>query len=338
MHSEFSESESSRCVDRRQAWTSARFRLRAQPRLASQPRWVTKTRAGLTLLELMVVLVILSIVATVALQSLQPQVDSQRFTSASRLLDEIKIASIGPQQKYQVDGTPLISGFISDVGRLPEAFTDVLTNNTNPLDSPEILSELWNAESELATRFPYGFRAGPNQPVDYSRVRIPCGWRGPYMQLAIGANALKDPWGQSPTVLSDAKGYANTVQISLPASDNDNTPEELSIDLESGKVEVTGKVLLDNPDNSTVRVALLTPQPETSLTTLVVLDDEDPMPDSFRFRDVPVGLRAIVCEVDGEKQTKYLQVPHSGLTVCFDFQNDNQAPTAATSASLESND
>ena len=58
-----------------------------------------RIRAGLTLLELMVVLVILAIVATVAVQSLQPQVDSQRFESAASLLEEIKTATLGPAQK-----------------------------------------------------------------------------------------------------------------------------------------------------------------------------------------------------------------------------------------------
>lgn len=285
-----------------------------------------RCRDGLTLLELMVVLVILAIVSTVALQSLQPQVDSQRFESASRLLSEIKDASIGPRQKFQLDGTPLISGFVSDVGRFPEIESaDTLgTGEDNEVPETYGLSELWNSESSLAVRFPFGFRSGPTQPIDYSSVRLPCGWRGPYLQLAIGSNSIKDPWGKPPQLLPDSEGQIQTVQIELPPTANDNALDSLQVELTGGKVEVTGKVLLNNPENSTVRVALLTPQPETSLTSLVVLDDEDPMPDSFLFRNVPVGLRAIVCEANGKKQTKYVQVPHSGLYVCFDCQEQAQ--------------
>ena len=85
-----------------------------------QPRNLCESkRTGLTLLELMVVLVILAIVATVAIQALQPQVDNQRFQSATTLLNQIELATTGPQEKYQVDGTPLINGFVADVGRLP---------------------------------------------------------------------------------------------------------------------------------------------------------------------------------------------------------------------------
>ncbi|MGB1931157.1 MAG: pilus assembly FimT family protein, partial [Mariniblastus sp.] len=146
-------------------------------------------RSGLTLLELMVVLVILAIVATVAVQSLQPQVDSQRFDSAARLLEEIKVATLGPSQKFQLDGTPIVSGFVADVGRFPRI-------ETSENDTEEFLSlgELWSNENQLASQFPFQFRAGPEQPVDYSTIRLPCGWRGPYLQLPIGTKQLVDPW------------------------------------------------------------------------------------------------------------------------------------------------
>jgi hypothetical protein len=50
------------------------------------------------------------------------------------------------------------------------------------------------------------------------------------------------------------------------------------------------------------------------------MDDEDEKPDSFLFRNVPIGLRAIVAEADGRRQVKYVQVTHEGAIVCFDFQ------------------
>ncbi|MFK7765793.1 MAG: Tfp pilus assembly protein FimT/FimU [Mariniblastus sp.] len=276
---------------------------------------VLPDRNGLTLLELMVVLVILAIVATVAIQSLQPQIDNQRFQASTRLLGEIKTATLGPIQKYQVDGTPLISGFLCDVGRLPMA-------NAPGFDvaQPTVLGELWDTESQLADQFPFQFRPGPAQPIDYSSVRLPCGWKGPYLQLPLGAKTLSDAWGQPPEILEGAMGQTQVVSITVPITGNQTEPNVLTAELTTGKVEVTGKVLVDNAENAQVRVALLTPNPESSLTTLAVLDDEDEQLDSFLFRDVPIGLRAIVAEVDGKRQTKYVQVPHGGVTVCFDFQ------------------
>lgn len=280
----------------------------------SQSEVPQSRRTGLTLLELMVVLVILAIVATVALQTLQPQVEQQRFDSASRLLNEIQAAVIGPVSKFQTDGTPLISGFVADVGRLPDPQASLAA------DSP-LLGELWSTETSLATQFPFQFRSGPNQPTDYSDIRIPCGWRGPYLQLPIGSRQLTDPWGQPLEIVPGIEGNSQQVKINLPPSDRENALESLQVDLGGGRVNVTGKVLLDTPDNATVKVALLTCDPQRSLTSLVVMDDEDNGKDSFRFQNVAIGMRAIVCDVNGQRQVKYLQVPHTGLNVVFDFQD-----------------
>lgn len=300
------------CSDHQRAQTTS-VRL-------SDPRNFRAQRSGLTLLELMVVLVILAIVATVALQSLQPQVENQRLSSAVRLLDEIKAATIGPKQKYQLDGTPLISGFVSDVGRLPRA-----ESLDGEAEQPEVLGELWNTDSNLALNFPFQFRSGPTQPVDYSQIRLPCGWRGPYLQLPVGMQELKDPWGRAPETLPDSSGFCN--QVCVPAILTGDEDEKLFIaDLTKGKVDVTGKVLVDNPDSASIRIALLRPNPESSLTLLAAMDDEDEQSDSFLFRDVPVGFRAIVADANGQRQTRYVQVTHNGVNVFFDFRQQKTAP------------
>ncbi len=268
----------------------------------------------------MVVLVILAIVATVAIQSLQPQVDNQRFQSATSLLSAIGAATYGPQDKFQVDGTPLLSGFVADVGRLPRLNVD----NDQTLPNPEAtISELWDIDSTLAREFPYQFRNGPTQPVDYSKIRLPCGWRGPYLQLSAGANSLVDPWGRIPEFEISEQGQVSMVQIQVPPRSDDVPPQLLTQDLTTGKVQLTGKVAVADPQNSTIRVALLVPDPDSSLTTLISLDDEDEQPDSFLFSNVPIGLRAVVADVDGQRHIKYVQIPHRGLNIVFDCQNDN---------------
>ncbi len=275
-----------------------------------------RIRTGLTLLELMVVLVILAIVATVAVQSLQPQVDSQRFESAASLLEEIKTATLGPSQKFQLDGTPIVSGFVADVGRFPR-----VEANDEDVEDLLPLTELWSNENQLAIQFPFQFRPGPSQPVDYSTIRLPCGWRGPYLQLPIGTQSLVDPWGRPPETALDEMGTLEKLQITVPLSSNQTEPQVLSANLSAGKVEVTGKVLLDRPESATVRIALLTPDPNSSLTSLTVFDDEDEQPGSFLFSGVPVGFRALVADVNGKRQIKYLQVTPNGAPVVFDFQS-----------------
>ena len=281
-------------------------------------------RMGLTLLELMVVMVILAIVATVAMQSLQPQVDNRRFQAATQMLESIDVAIGGPTQKFQSDGTPLVSGYVADMGCFPglrsirESTTD-LGSSFKGVNENSLLESLWRTDSELANQFPFQFRAGPNQPVDYSAIRLPCGWRGPYLQLAAGQTELKDPWGRAPELLTDVQNQLFTVRIPIPESSSLGS-QVLARDLSTCKVQVTGKVAVPNPEKTTVQVALLTPNPNSSLTQLSVLDDEDPEPDSFLFSNVPIGLRAVVADVDGVRQVKYIQVPRGGANLVFDFQ------------------
>ena len=284
-------------------------------------------RSALTLLELMVVLVILAIVATVALQSLGPRVETERLNAASRLVEEIKGAVIGPVQKYQIDNTPLISGFVSDVGRYP-----LSQSNSVDQEDSAILAELWDVETDLATQFPFQFREGPEQPVDYSDIRLPCGWRGPYLQLPIGQENIVDPWGRVPLTYEDSGGFCESICIPAIVSSEQN--EKLLIaDLTDGKVQVTGKVLVDNTENASIKVALLTPAPERSLTSLIAMDDEDEQPDTFLFEDVPVGFRAVVVDADGRRQTKYIQVTHNGNNLFFDFRVQNSQPVEQVESS-----
>ena len=283
-------------------------------------------RSGLTLLELMVVLIILAIVATVAMRSLEPQINSQRIQSASRLLDEIRAATVGPTEKFQLDGTPLTSGFVSDVGCLPLATigSDGIAGTTSSsADIPFVLSELWDVESNLAVNYPFQFRAGPERPVDYSAVRLPCGWRGPYLRLAAGSVGVMDPWGQAPLVTPTADGQVGMVRIDIPASAEYANPESVSVDFATAKVDVTGTVLLDDADQTTVVAVLLTPNPQTSLTTLVPIADEASEQSTVLFRDVPIGFRAIVVDVGNQRQVKYIQVSHRGANVVFDFRQQN---------------
>lgn len=277
-------------------------------------------RPALTLLELMVVLIILAIVATVAIQALEPKIQSQRLQSAAKLLDEIKVATIGAAEKYQIDGTPLNSGFVSDVGCFPSV----------PIESSQAaegfsLRDLWDPDSSLAVTYPFQFRSGPLRPTDYSKIRLPCGWRGPYLQLPTGIQGVVDPWGRRPTLIPGSEGQVERVEIEVPLTrdidaDEGNNGETLAVDLAAGKVTVTGTVLLDDTDQTAVTAVLLAPDPQTSLTTLAVIADEDSERTTFQFQRVPVGFRAVVVDVGNRRQTKYIEVTHRGANLVLDFR------------------
>lgn len=122
---------------------------------------------GLTLLELLVVLAIIAVIAGVALRSVSGTFDQSRYEANIAQLDAIEAAILEP------------SGFLHDIGRLPEA------QGTEPRTQ---LSELWS-QGTLAS---FTIAAAPGDPD----VQMGVGWRGPYLRLGLGRNDLRDAFGR----------------------------------------------------------------------------------------------------------------------------------------------
>ncbi len=274
-------------------------------------------RKALTLLELLVVLVILAIVATVAVNSLQPRVEAARFGQTQKLIANVQDSILGPRNSRQADGTPLVSGFVADVGRAPLVQGAELSNTSpgEPNEGME-LRELWSADTSLARTYPFQFRSGPNSPVDYSDIQLPCGWRGPYLQLSIGVDSLRDPWGRPFDVQADMDDAVQTM-IWRPVGSYD---KPLASDLTSGKVSVAGAINLGESIPPSLEVVMLVPAPETSRTELVVLADEDNNASTFSFSQVPIGLRVVCVTVENQRVlTRYVNVTHQGISLVFDL-------------------
>lgn len=142
-------------------------------------------RAGLTLVELLVVLAILAIMTTMAVTATNTLVDQARYDATQRTLQAIEEALLGPPNQRASDGTFIISGFFADMGRGPMAVGD------NPLLQP---IELWDNPRNLARFDLRPWPGTPQVPAD-PEVIIPSGWRGPYLRLPAGAIDLRDGWG-----------------------------------------------------------------------------------------------------------------------------------------------
>jgi len=287
----------------------------------------TRLRRGLTLLELLVVLVILTIVATIAVSSLTPRIEAERLDKTQQAIAAVEEATIGPTQARQVDGMPLITGFVADIGRLP---LETRTNRgaraylrsrvaqaDSILDLNCPLRELYDRECELAVQFPFRFRSGPSSPKDFSDVQLPCGWRGPYLQLPGDLDkGVVDGWGRTLDVVLDKRNEITQV-LTQP---NASLSEAIIGDLSGGRVAVSGVLNSDNPLPPEIEVVMLIPDPAASTGELTLLKDQNDNNESFLFEGVPVGLRAI-CVLVGDRRviTRYMQVPHQGLTLAIDL-------------------
>lgn len=133
-------------------------------------------RSGLTLVELVVVLFVLVLLATVAATSTEGLVDQSRYDATRASMTAWEEAVIGPKGERLPDGSPWIRGFVADVGRLPVVLGDGSTDQ-----------ELWKKPLALPA-FAIGSPAGDVE------VRLPAGWRGPYLQLGVGKTRFRDGW------------------------------------------------------------------------------------------------------------------------------------------------
>jgi prepilin-type N-terminal cleavage/methylation domain-containing protein len=132
------------------------------------------TRAGFTLLEVLVVVGILILMASSAIILLDTEDDQRRFERTQADYAEIHDAIFGRRQGSGQDaGT--VSGFLADTGMLPRSLNELIIR---PDDIPA-----WS---------PIG---GPNINIDYEGKggRLYHGWRGPY--LGRFRADLVDPWG-----------------------------------------------------------------------------------------------------------------------------------------------
>lgn len=86
-------------------------------------------RAGLTLVELVVVLAILAVLAGVAVRSLEPIADQARFEATQKTLNSAKNAIV--EDRLQASGTRHVSGFVSDMGLLPQSTAMLIDQSGN---------------------------------------------------------------------------------------------------------------------------------------------------------------------------------------------------------------
>lgn len=147
-------------------------------------------RRALTLIELLVVLVVLVILSTIAIRATDGVFAQSRYEATVRTIRQIDLAIMGDRDLRQDDGTPIISGFLADIGRLPIPPAGELLSGQN-------LAELW--DDTLWTTYPYQIRS----PQSHPSIRLACGWRGPYLKPGLGAGGVFDGWGRAFVLVDD---------------------------------------------------------------------------------------------------------------------------------------
>ncbi|MEM7058491.1 MAG: prepilin-type N-terminal cleavage/methylation domain-containing protein [Pseudomonadota bacterium] len=134
---------------------------------------VRKAQAGFSLLEVLVVVAILSAAAYVALDSVDHDTGQLRFDITERRLEAIRRGIVG-EPGLSVNGTPVVSGYVADVGQLPPCLFALLVQSAD-----------CNGDGT----------AEINPPAFANVGGLAFGWRGPYLEIQV--NGFFDSWGNT---------------------------------------------------------------------------------------------------------------------------------------------
>ena len=162
-------------------------------------------RRGFTLLEMLVVLALLAALTIVAVQSLEPVAQQSRATATQRAIDELRAALLSVQQS---GGQTVVSGFVADLGRLPD------------LSSPQALYNDLMLGGGLPPAQNFTITTGTSGAT----ATVAAGWRGPYLRTAITSTHLVDGWGRALLVgVEDGTFDALTDRVSIASGGNPAT-------------------------------------------------------------------------------------------------------------------
>lgn len=167
---------------------------------------------GFTLIELMVGLTIMAVMGTILVKSASGLQDQARYDQTVERVTQIKQAIINTQT---VNGVPVVSGFVADMGRLPYCLQELL-DGTCPATG--LADATWGvigtcvtgAGTIDVTQALCNTNGGTSWNALQGTGITSTGWHGPYIQTSNNpaqAYAFTDGWGTIGTTNYDNYGW-----------------------------------------------------------------------------------------------------------------------------------
>ena len=151
---------------------------------------------GFTLVEVLAVMLVLVAIATITVEATSQLAFDGRYQITQDRYDKIKTAILGnPNQT--INGHPSVSGFVADMGRLPNNLRELLDNSAGNMPHWGIYGLCTDSSATPPTVTPT-LLTNCQPPLNWVSLGIGAGWRGTYIETPNDPaknNAITDGWG-----------------------------------------------------------------------------------------------------------------------------------------------
>jgi prepilin-type N-terminal cleavage/methylation domain-containing protein len=190
---------------------------------------------GFTLIEMTVVLLIMTLLAGVAIRETNSLSFQVRYEQTRERLERIREAILGNPRQI-INGQQAVSGFVADMGRLPDNLRELLQSGscsdpTKKTPSACIAPATWTWTNTVTYEGKCSDMTHTTKAEceDNGHGWLNVGWNGPYLQVSgnpTDKDAFVDGWGRMAQGFCSNITHTNETDCLAPANwtlkDNDN--------------------------------------------------------------------------------------------------------------------
>jgi prepilin-type N-terminal cleavage/methylation domain-containing protein len=161
---------------------------------------------GFTLIEMTVVLLLITLLASVAIRETNSLSFQVRYEQTQERLERIREAILGNPRQI-INGQQAVSGFVADMGRLPNNLRELVDQNYCTADRTIDETTSANAVADCNSLAADAWKTQPSWQTD-ADTGLGFGWRGPYLNISgsvVDKDAFVDGWGRM------AQGYCSNI-------------------------------------------------------------------------------------------------------------------------------